>query len=198
MSGEIEFMMTVKRAVACERPAKNALLGHDRVEAILDEVVKYQLESLPREEHRDAKELIRRRIWERIRRFTNVESAAAINAWLRTLASGVAIDYRKKYRKDREKRAKLVELTEGSNESRNYPESVSDYIDKRLLAIAFRQAMAKLDKDDHQLLYGKYVDGKSFRELEVETGIPKSTIELKIKMARNLIISYIKRQLGAE
>lgn len=121
-----------------------------------------------------------------------LESPDKFRPWLRNVVRRTALDWRRRNKKG----AQSLDALEGeADPEAPADEEIDEVADKSDLAAKIRDEIDRLPDSHREVVALKYLDGKSYEEIEAITGLTQATIESRLFRARQKLKSRFERIL---
>lgn len=127
------------------------------------------------------------RIWNKAH--TYKPESASLNTWVFTLARNARIDYLRKNSRHQSDIDPEYLWQNVVDENVDLFKDAQAQRDKEYI----RQGLDKLPKDQRQVLYKVYLEGKTHKEAAEELSLPLGTIKYRVRLALHKLTIYIKR-----
>jgi len=127
------------------------------------------------------------RIWNKAH--TYKPESASLNTWVFTLARNARIDYLRKNSRHQSDIDPEYLWQNVVDENVDLFKDAQAQRDKEYI----RQGLDKLPKDQRQVLYKVYLEGKTHKEAAEELSLPLGTIKSRVRLALHKLTIYIKR-----
>ena len=184
-----DLLALIEKAVICDRPSKGNLLSEPKVERKIGSRIEFK--RVPDRDKEDVLQEIKKRIYQRIPTFRNVNSLPAFFAWLDQISKGVIADFLKNTIRYNQ----ILLIMEEIPDQEDHSDLPDIKLQKKEYLNLIQQGMLLLDSEAFLLFKHRHEDNKSLRDLEKEHGIPRETIRRILKDAEEIIRNYIKRKI---
>jgi RNA polymerase sigma-70 factor (ECF subfamily) len=123
-----------------------------------------------------------------------LQSPDKFKSWLRNVVRTTALDWRRRNKKGVQS-LDAVDSDEGQIDAPARDESTTAIADQGELRAKVREEIDRLPESHREVVALKYLDGKSYEEIEAITGLSQATIESRLFRARQKLKTRFERVL---
>jgi RNA polymerase sigma-70 factor (ECF subfamily) len=124
----------------------------------------------------------------------SLQSPDRFRAWLRNVVRTTALDWRRRNKKGIQS-LDALDSDDGDLKAPDRGDPLSDVAEQGELRARVRDEIDRLPPSHREVVALKYLDGRSYEEIEVITGLSQATIESRLFRARQKLKNRFERVL---